>query len=191
MIKNYLKVAIRNLLRHKGYALINILGLAVGLAASLLIVVYVVDESSVDRFHAKADRICRLKADWSNKGDSRIHQLGTPYVLAKTIRDKYPQAEAVTQINGPVDDIILRRGETAFKETEVYAADSSFFDVFTFPLLQGDPKTALAEPNTAVLTEALAAKCFGAEDPLDKIFEVRDSGTFPAAPISGSPCSSR
>lgn len=185
MIKNYLKVAIRNLFRHKGYALINILGLAVGLAASLLIVCYVADELSFDRFHAKGDRICRLKADWSNKGDSRIHQLGTPYVLAKTIRDKYPQAEAVTQVSGPVDDIILRRGGTALKETEVYAADPSFFDVFTFPLLQGDPKTALAEPNTAVLTEALAAKCFGAEDPLDKIVEVRDSGTWLPLRVAG------
>jgi hypothetical protein len=86
MIKNYLKVAFRNLLKHKGYAFINILGLAVGIAASVLIFLYITDELSYDRFHIQADRTYRLAADWSNKGDSRIHQLGTPYILAQTIR---------------------------------------------------------------------------------------------------------
>lgn len=185
MLKNYLKVAIRNLFRHKGYTLINILGLAVGIAASLLIVLYIADELGFDGFHDKADRICRLKADWSNKGDSRIHQLGTPYVLAKTIRDKYPQAEAVTQICGPLGDIILRRGEAAFKETDVYGADPSFFDVFTFPLIKGDPKAALEPPNTIVLTETLVAKCFGAEDPLNKTIEIQDSGTWLQLRVAG------
>ena len=83
MIKNYLKVAIRNLLKHKGYAFINILGLAVGIAASVLIFLYITNEMSYDKFHEKADRTYRIKADWSNKGDSRIHQLGTPFILAR------------------------------------------------------------------------------------------------------------
>jgi putative ABC transport system permease protein len=87
MIKNYLKVAFRNLLKHKGYAFINILGLAVGIAASVLIFLYITDELSYDRFHIQADRTYRLVADWSNKGDSRIHQLGTPCILAQTIRE--------------------------------------------------------------------------------------------------------
>jgi putative ABC transport system permease protein len=119
MITNYLKVAIRNLIKHKGYAFINILGLAVGIAASV-----------------KADRTYRIKADWSNNGDSRIHQLGTPFILAQTIREKYPQVEAITQLSGPLGDVIIRYQDTTFKETDAFCAEPSFFDVFSFPLLK-------------------------------------------------------
>ncbi len=120
MIKNYLKVAVRNLLRHKGYAFINILGLAVGIAASVLIFLYITNEMSYDKFHENADRTYRMKADWSNQGDSRIHQLGTPYILAQTIREKYPQVEFITQLSGPLGDVIIRYKDTAFKETDVF-----------------------------------------------------------------------
>jgi putative ABC transport system permease protein len=176
MLRNYLKIALRNLARHKGYAFINIMGLAVGIAASVLIVLYVVDELGYDRFHGNAERIHRITADWSNKGDSKIHQLGTPWILAKTIREKYPQVEALTQITGPLGDVVLRLGNLALKETEVFAADASFFEVFPFPLVKGDPRTALRDPNAIVLSESLAAKCFGKEDPLEKTVEVQVTG---------------
>ncbi len=177
MIKNYLKIALRNLARHKGYAFINVMGLAVGIAASVLIALYVVDELGYDRFHENADRIHRITADWSNKGDSRIHQLGTPWILAKTIREKYPQVEALTQITGPLGDVVLRKGdELALKETDAFAADASFFDVFSFPLVKGDPRSALRDPNAVVLSESLAAKCFGAEDPIGRSIEVQVVG---------------
>jgi putative ABC transport system permease protein len=176
MLKSYLKIALRNLARHKGYAFINILGLAVGLAASVLVMLYVVDELGYDRFHANADRIYRITADWSNKGDSKIHQLGTPWILAKTIRDKYPQVEALTQLTGPLGDVVIRKGELALKETEVFAADAWFFDVFSFPLVKGNAKTALSEPNSIVLSETLAAKCFGTEDPLGRAVETQVAG---------------
>ncbi len=176
MLKNYLTIALRNLARHKGYAFINILGLAVGIAASVLVMLYVVDELGYDRFHENADRIHRITADWSNKGDSKIHQLGTPWILAKTIRDKYPQVEALTQITGPLGDVVLRKGELALKETEVFAADASFFDVFSFPLVKGDPRTALRDPNAIVLSESLAAKVFGQDDPLGKTIEAQVTG---------------
>jgi len=176
MIKNYLKVAFRNLLKQKGYAFINILGLAVGIAASVLIFLYIVHEMSYDKFHEKADRTYRITADWSNKGDSRIHQLGTPFVLAKTIRENYPQVEAITQISGPVGDVIVRYRDTAFKETDAFCAEPSFFDVFSFPLLDGDPETSLKDPNMMVITQSLARKYFGAEDPLGKTMEIQASG---------------
>jgi putative ABC transport system permease protein len=185
MLKNYLKIALRNLARHKGYAFINIMGLAVGIAASVLVVLYVVDELGYDRFQANADRIHRLTADWSNKGDSKIHQLGTPWILAKTIRDKYPQVEALTQITGPLGDVVLRKGELALKETEVFAADASFFDVFSFPLVKGDPRTALRDPNAIVLSESLAAKVFGKDDPLDKTIDVQVTGQRTAHRVTG------
>jgi putative ABC transport system permease protein len=172
MLKNYLKVALRNLLKHKVYSFINILGLAVGIAASVLIFLYVFDELSYDRFHAKADRTYRVVADWSNKGDSRIHQLGTPSVLARTIRGMYPQVESLVQVTGPIGDCVIRYRENALKEPDVFAAEPSFFKVFTFPLVKGDPETALRDPYSIVMTQALAAKCFGEEDPIDKTVEI-------------------
>ncbi len=176
MIRNYLKVAVRNLLKHKGYTFINILGLAVGIAASVLIVLYVTHEMSYDKFHEKADRTFRITADWSNQGDSRIHQLGTPYILAQTIREKYPQVEAITQITGPLGDVIIRYRDNAFKETDVLSVESSFFDVFSFPLLEGNPETSLNDPNMIVITQSLAQKYFGDEDPLGKTIEMQAMG---------------
>jgi putative ABC transport system permease protein len=176
MIKNYLKVALRNLFKHKGYAFINILGLAVGIAASILIFLYITHEMSYDKFHEKADRTYRITADWSNKGDSRIHQLGTPFILAQTIREKYPQVEAITQISGPVGDVIIKYRDTTFKETEAFCAEPSFFDVFNFPLLKGNPETSLRDPNMLVMTHSLAKKYFGDEDPLGKTIEMQASG---------------
>lgn len=173
MIRNYLKVAARNLLKHKAYSAINILGLAVGIAASVLIGLYVLDELSYDRFHDKADRIYRVVADWSNEGDSAIHQLGTPSLLAKTLRDMYPQAETVTQMSGRIDEIIVKWGDKAVKESEVFAVEPTFFDVFTFPLLEGNPATALRDPNTLVLSERLAGKLFGTENPMGKSVEIQ------------------
>ena len=176
MIKNYLKVAVRNLRKHKGYAFINILGLAVGIAASVLIFLYISNEMSYDKFHEKADRTYRITADWSNNGDSRIHQLGTPFILAQTIRDKYPEVEAITQLSGPLGDAILRYQHIAFKETDVFCAEPSFFDVFSVPLLKGDPEASLKDPNTLVLSRALAEKYFRDEDPLGKTIEMQALG---------------
>ena len=173
MLKNYLKIAWRNLLKNKAYSFINILGLAIGIAASVLIFLYVRDESSYDRHHAKADRIYRITADWSNKGDSRIHQLGTPSILARTLRTKYPQAESVAQFYGPLGDTYLKKGESGLKVVDVYGAEPYLFDIFSSPLVQGDPKTALSEPNTAVLSESLAAKFFGGENPLGRQLEIQ------------------
>ena len=185
MFRNYLKVAVRSLLRHKAYAFINVLGLAVGIAASVLIFLYVKDETSYDRFHAKADRIYRITADWSNKGDSKIHQLGTPSVLARTIRADYPQAESVAQLCGPLGDVVVRYREIGLKETDVYGAEPEVFDVFTFPLVKGDPKTALRDPESVVLSESLAAKVFGNDDPLGRILEIQAWGEQKPYKVTG------
>ena len=185
MLKNYLKVAVRNLFKHKSYALINILGLAVGIAASVLIFIYITYETSYDTFHEKADRTYRITADWSNQGDSRIHQLGTPYILAKTIRENYPQVEAVTQLSGPLGDVILKYEDTAFKETEVFCAEPSFFDVFSFRLLDGNPATCLRDPDMMVITQTLAKRYFGEEDPLGKTIEMQAFGQKEFFQISG------
>ena len=185
MIKNYLKVAIRNLLKHKGYTFINILGLAVGIAASVLIFLYISHELSYDKFHEKADRVYRITADWSNQGDSRIHQLGTPHILAQTIREKYPQVEAITQITGPIMDVIIRYRDTAFKETEAFCADPTFFDVFSFPLTKGDPETSLEDPNMIIMTQSMARKYFGNADPVGKTIEIQGFGDNAFLKVTG------
>lgn len=185
MIKNYLKVAVRNLLRHKGYAFINILGLAVGIAATALIFLYVRNELSFDRFHKNADRTYRLVADWSNRGDSRIHQVYTPFVLAQTIREKYPQVEFITQISGPFQDLVIRRGEKAIKLSDVFATGPSFFDVFSFPLIRGNPKSSLRDPNTVVLSQTIATTFFGQEDPLNKTIELKQQDEWTPLKVTG------
>jgi len=185
MFKNYLKIAVRSLFRHKIYSLINILGLAVGIAASVLIFLYVRDERSFDRYHEKADRIYRIQADWSNKGDSKIHQLGTPSVLARTLRDRYPQVEAATQFCGPLGDVVLRWNNIGVKESDVFAADPDVFRVFTFPLVRGDAATALNNPDTAVLSEALAARIFGQDNPLGRSLEIQVSGQQKLLQVAG------
>lgn len=185
MFKNYLKVAARNLLKQKSYSFINILGLAVGIAASVLISLYVLDELSYDKFHDKADRTYRIAADWSNKGDSKIHQLGTPAVLSKTLRDKYPQVETVTQINGPILDCTLKAGEKALKEAEAYLAEPSFFQVFSFTMLEGDPMTSLRDPNTVVLAQSVAAKLFGAENPMGRKIQLYAGGSPELLRVTG------
>ncbi len=185
MFKNYLKIAWRNLLKNKVYSAINIFGLALGIAASVLIFLFVQDERSFDRYHVNADRIYRVTADWSNRGDSRIHQLGTPSILARTIRAHYPQAESVAQLNGPLGDCFLKKGDSGLKETDVYAAEPSVFEVFTFPLVQGDPLTALRAPNTAVLSRSLAAKIFGSADALGQSLEIMIGGAPRVVRITG------
>jgi putative ABC transport system permease protein len=185
MFKNYLKVALRNLIKHKAYSFINILGLAVGIAASVLITIYVVAETSFDKYHANADRTYRMVADWSNKGDSRIHQLGTPWILAETIRNKYPLVEAITQLCGPLGEFVIKNKETAIKEADIFAAEPSIFKVFSFPLIAGDPATALKDPASVVLSQSLAAKCFGGEDPMNKTIEVLVSGERSLYKVTG------
>jgi putative ABC transport system permease protein len=131
---------------------------------------------SYDRFHDKADRTYRITADWSNQGDSRIHQLGTPFILAQTIREHYPEVESVSQVSGPLGDVIMRYRDAAFKETGIFCAEPSFFDVFSFPLLDGVRETCLKEPNMMVMTQSLALKYFGDEDPMGKTIEMQATG---------------
>jgi putative ABC transport system permease protein len=185
MFKNYFKIAVRNLFKHKIFSLINVLGLAVGIAASVLIFLYVRDEKGYDKYNENVDRIYRLQADWSNKGDSKIHQLGTPSVLARTLRDHYPQVEAVAQFCGPLGDIVLRCGDIGVKESDAYIADPDVFRVFTFPLVRGDASTALTDPDATVLSESLAAKIFGRDDPLGRSLEIQLGGEQRLLQITG------
>ncbi len=154
MLKNYLKVAIRNLLKQKFYAFINVLGLAIGIATALLITLYILDELRYDQFHEKADRIYRL-ATHVRIGESEFNAPFTSAAVAGPLVEEVPEVEtAVRMIRW--DTQIVRRETQAITEKNVIAADADFFKVFSFPLKEGDPETALSAPNTVVLTEAKA-----------------------------------
>jgi putative ABC transport system permease protein len=171
MFKNYFKIALRNLLRHKGYSFINIAGLAVGITCCLLILLFVQDELSYDRYHEKADRIYRLVVE--NEAEGRVFQnaLSSAPMVPALLRD-YPEIESAARFYPVEASVMVSYGEKRFYEERFFYADAAAFEIFTFPFIKGDPKTALKEPNTVVLTEAMARKFFGEENPLGKILKV-------------------
>ena len=169
---NYVLVAMRRARRQRAYSFINIFGLALGVAAGLLVLAFVRDELGYDRFHAKADRIYRLAQNIhvENRIDSA---LPTPPILAAALAEEFPEIEAtarVARMGG-----IVRIGDQSFLSNRVYAVDPDFFEVFSFPLASGDPKTALAEPNRVILTRSAAGRCFGGGDAMGRVLSIGGS----------------
>ncbi len=170
MLKNYLKIAVRNLLRHKGYTLINISGLAVGMACCLLILLFVQDELSYDRYYERAGRIHRLRVErFAGGGETElVARAAAP--MAPAIINDYPQVERAVRISQRT--YLVERGDQRFYEEKFFWADSTLFDVFSFKLVKGDPKTALAAPHSVVLTEELAKKYFGDKEPMGQLLMI-------------------
>ena len=178
MIKNYLKVAFRNILRHKVYSLINIFGLAIGMALCLLILVYVQDELSYDGFHEKADRIYRIAQTEDHNGDLTNVMRIAPGATARMEID-FPEAVEKTVRIFPAGEVWTKYEDRLFREDKVYVVDDSFFDIFTFDFISGNPETALKEPNSIVLNRTTAEKYFGKTDAFGKMIEV----DMPGAPL--------
>ncbi len=163
MLKNYFKIALRNLWRKRAYSFINLTGLGVGLACCFLIFLYVHFELSYDRFHHRADRIYRVVGDLKSSTET-LHWYETPGPLARSIKSEFPQVQEVTRfINA---NLLIRKDNIKFQETHTIFADSSIFSVFDFPLIYGDPRTALKESNSIVLSETAAHKYFGHSNPV-------------------------
>ena len=158
MIKNYIKTAFRTLQKNKGFTAINVLGLALGLAACLLIVFYVFDELSYDRYNTKADRIYRVNEDLK-LGDNRVQYAVCMPPLAKTLKADFPDVENTVRIKGG-GGMHVKKGDENILEYSMIFADPSLFDVFTLPILYGNKATALTDPNTVVITESTAKKYF-------------------------------
>ena len=177
MFKNYLTIAIRNLLGHKGYSAINVLGLAIGMACCVLIMLYVQDELSYDQFHEKKDRVYRVVESATVAGRS-IEAAVTPPPWAPVLASDYPGIKTYTRIKPPASRWLIRYEEKRFYERYFAFVDSSFFDIFTFPLVQGDAKTALADPHTVVLSESMADKYFGDENPIGEVITGDDLYAF-------------
>ncbi len=177
MLRNYLKTALRNLSRNWTYTLTNVVGLSIGLAASMFILVFVFHELSYDDFHNKSERIYRMGVD-GKFGENGFRMAVTPAPMAQAMLDEYPSVEQAVRLRES-GDWLVRYGEKKFNEDYFFFADSTFFEVFSFPLLRGNPKTALARPNSVVMTRSAAHKYFGDANPMGKVLRVgRDTTVY-------------
>lgn len=167
MIKTYILTAWRNIAKNKLYSFINIFGLTIGLVCAILIMLYVQNETSYDKHYSNHERIYRVESDFTitNKHD-RFAIAAFP--VAPTLIDEYPQIEQYTRVN-EVGEVLVRYEEKEYYEDRIFFADSTYFDVFGHNFIKGDPETALDEKFSTVLTESLAKKYFGNENPIGKV----------------------
>ncbi|MFT3705395.1 MAG: ABC transporter permease [Agriterribacter sp.] len=172
MFKNYLKIAIRSLWRNKGFSVINIVGLSVGIATCLIIMMYVSNELSYDRYNDKSDRMVRVYFQGDVQGEIMKESSVMPPV-AQALKADYPEVEAATRTRQYGRPKIVYNNQT-FRDDDFAFVDSNFFQVFTLPLIKGDARTALLDPNSIVITEAIAHKYFGNEEPMGKVIAFKD-----------------
>ena len=179
MYKSYFKIAWRNLLKKKAYSFINIFGLGLGIACCILIFMYVQDELSYDNYHEKKDRIYRV-IHGERQVDSKDKDAAYPFwvwgnaPIGPALEKNFPEIDKVVQFSGRAD-ILLTHGENKYQEEGIFFMDSTAFDVFSWKMTRGNPKTALILPFSIVLTETTARKYFGNEDPLGKVLKASES----------------
>jgi len=176
MFRNYLKIAFRNLWKHKVFSFINIMGLTVGMSACFLIFLYVNFELSYDAFNSRADRIYRLVTDIKTPSET-INTPVTSWAFAPGIKNDLPEVDAFTRVSG--GSFLVRKGELKFQEEKTVFADSTLFRVFDFKLIKGNPATALKDQFSLVFTEKAAKKYFGDVDPIGQTLLLSGEG-FPA-----------
>ena len=183
MIRNYLKTAWRSLVKNFGFTAINVLGLSVGIATCLLIVFYVVDELSYDRYNAKADRIYRVSLDASLNGHAASYATSEG-PLEAALKDNFPEIEKTTRLVDKDGLFVspqkfsVRKGNGNIYEKKVVFTESSLFDVFTLPMINGNPAKALDEPHTAVITESTARKYFNKTDVIGQMLTINDTSLY-------------
>lgn len=171
MIRNILKISIRYLIKQKSYALINIIGLAIGLATCILIFLFIQNELSYDRFHQNASNIIRVEPRWVGLGEDS-HWAATNGGLLPALESRFPEISTAVKIHFNYQPSIVENGDIIFSEERLMIADSSFFDVFSFKLIEGDPKTCLTGVGKIVLTESYAKKYFGDEPALNQTLRI-------------------
>src|ERR1700712_2097651 len=170
MLKNYFKIAFRNILRHKAYSAINISGLAIGMASSILILLWLQNELSYDRFHKNADQTYRITCDASGF-KAAVNTAGMPGGL----KAKMPEIENTVRLSH-LSSSLFEVGNRKFEEKRVFYVDSTFFQVFSFKLVKGDQATALSRVDGVLLTQDMAKKYFGQEDAIGKVLR-KDNGS--------------
>lgn len=181
MLKNYIKIAFRNIRNQKSYAFINIFGLAIGMAATILILLFVQDELSYDRYHENSDRIYRVSREWVNEvGETSLHlgHCAPPFgpLLQNDYEGIIDEAARIGSAYGP----LIVHEDVRIEENRFYIADANVFKVFSWDLVHGDPETALVEPGAVVITESTAIKYFDKTDVVGEELEFNNFGmTFP------------
>ena len=176
MLKNYFTVALRNLLRNKIYAFINIAGLSIGLACAMLIILYVKDEVSYDRFHKNANNIYRIVTQGINKdGGKGRKDPNTGYLQGPRFAQNVPEIKHFARVQSGNENI---KTGNEVKDQDLLYVDSSFFDVFSFPLVSGNRHTCLKDPSSVVLSEETAKRQFGTTDVIGKIVMLKDDSVF-------------
>lgn len=180
MIKNFFKTAFRNLWKRKGFSAINICGLAIGMASAILILLWVQNEMSYDRFHEKQDR---LYIAWNRSVFNNKLQCWstTPKILGPTLKHDYPEVEEFTRVNWG-NNFLFSIGDKRLNVNGTMA-DTGFLRMFSFPLLKGNPNTALSSTYSIVITEKLAKKLFGNEDPMNKVVRIDNRDNFTVSAV--------
>ena len=177
MIRNFFNITLRNISKNKGFTFINITGMAVGLAASLLILLWVQDELSFEKYNKYAENIFRVEEDQFYSGE-RYHVTVTPYPSGPVWMQKIPEIKEQTRLNLWLPRVLFRNGDKVFFENSIIAADSGFLKMFTLPLLRGDVATALRAPHSLIISEKLARKYFGNENPVGKTITLENKYQF-------------
>jgi putative ABC transport system permease protein len=181
MFRNYLKIALRNILKNKAFSFINITGLAIGMACCVLILLFVQDELTYDSYHEKADRIYRLIALNKSAGEERyLAPIGAP--IAEIFERTLPEVQKAVRINRG-NRVLVEYQDNRYFEERLYYGDPTMFDVFDFPIIRGDPRSALSAPFEVVITETIAKKYFGDVDPVGKNITIDKNNAYNIAAV--------
>ncbi len=173
MIKNLIKTAVRHMMKHPGYSFMNVLGLTLGITSALFLLIYVSDEVSYDRYHENADRIYRVSSKITET-DDQFTWIVAQIPFGPQVAQDYPEVESYVRfINMP--RALYKHEDKEFNEENFFYADSALFDIFTYKVIRGDARSALLEPNKIVLTETVAARYFGEDDPVGKTLTAGDA----------------
>ncbi len=175
MFKNYLKIAWRNLIRNKGFSLLNIVGLSIGLAVVTLIMLWISFEVGYDRFHENNELIYEVNNQYPIDGEIWTWN-STPKIMASVIKKDYPEVEGVSRYNYE-DTFLFSIDDKRIKSTGTIV-DPDFLNIFSFPLVEGDKETVLNDVNSVVITQKLAEKLFGNEPPVGKVVKVDNADSF-------------
>lgn len=185
MLRTYLKVAFRNLWKNRLYTSINIAGLSVGLAACVLIVLFVRDELSYDKHFDQSDQIYRITGAYNQGGDAKTYAAITTYPLMPLLTANFPEMESATRMD--FWTLLVSRGAQHIQQQHIISADSSFFDLFSFEAVAGDPVAAMRAPNSVVLTETALARHFGDEEGFGKVLTINETDFKVAAIVKDMP----
>lgn len=185
MFKNYLKIAYRNIKKHMGYSLINVAGLAIGMACCILIMLFVFDELSYDKFHENHDRIIRVTRKWFNEdGVVNLHLGHVAPPVAPLLKNDFPEIIHAVRIIG-IGGLLVGNDSAFYEESRFFFAEEDIFRVFTFDMIAGDPETALRDPFSVVITNEMAERYFGTEDPIGKSLIIQASSQKADMKVTG------